>query len=228
MLGLLTLTVFSSIAFTVIKHQKRPTTREVALPPKTNKKLKQLWSITNKAIKGKKYLAAEKALISILKIDHKNSAAYNRLGIVYAKQKNLEDAQECFEIASTLAPSPSNLHNLGLIYYELRKYEKAAIAFERAIDLEPSTSRYIAYAKSFQKMNNMRQVIDTLEKALNHEEHPEVLSMLSEAYIIIGNDRAALEARSRLEEGSANDNQTDTDKPNISPKKQVRHRASSV
>src|SRR3990167_2240236 len=50
----------------------------------------------------------------------------NRLGILYAKQKEYRDAIDCFEIASSIESTPSSLHNLGLIYYETENYEKAA------------------------------------------------------------------------------------------------------
>jgi tetratricopeptide (TPR) repeat protein len=73
-----------------------------------------------------------KSLLTILKIDEKNAAAYNRLGILYAKQREYKDAIDCFEIASSIEPSASSLHNLGLIYYETENYQKAATAFEQA------------------------------------------------------------------------------------------------
>src|SRR3546814_15151262 len=72
-----------------------------------------------------RFLRAEKALLTILKIDERNAAAYNRLGILYAKQKEYRDAIDCFEIASSIEPTASSLHNLGLIYYETENYDKA-------------------------------------------------------------------------------------------------------
>ncbi len=50
-------------------------------------------------------------MLTILKHDHKSAAAYNRLGILYSKQKEYKDAIDCFEIASSLEPSASSYHN---------------------------------------------------------------------------------------------------------------------
>ena len=80
-------------------------------------RLGKLWDIAHQGMRENRFLRAEKALLTILKIDERNAAAYNRLGILYAKQKEYRDAIDCFEIASSIEPTPSSLHNLGLIYY---------------------------------------------------------------------------------------------------------------
>ena len=104
---------------------------------KLGNRLGKLWDIAHQGMRENRFLRAEKALLTILKIDEKNAAAYNRLGILYAKQKEYRDAIECFEIASSIEATPSSLHNLGLIYYETENYEKgSAIAFEQALKLE--------------------------------------------------------------------------------------------
>ena len=91
----------------------------------------------------------------ILRVDEKNATAYNRLGILYAKQRAYKDAIECFEIAQSLEPSASSLHNVGLIYYETENYEKASLAFEQALDMEDDlAARYIAYAKVQEKLGH--------------------------------------------------------------------------
>ena len=47
----------------------------------------KLWDIAHQGMRENRFLRAEKALLTILKIDENNAAAYNRLGILYAKQK---------------------------------------------------------------------------------------------------------------------------------------------
>src|SRR5579864_8700467 len=122
---------------------------------KLGSRLGQLWDIAHEGMRENRFLRAEKALLTILKIDSKNAPAYNRLGILYAKQKEYKDAIDCFEIASSIEPTASSLHNLGLIYYETENYEKAAIAFEQALKLEDSlAARHIAYAKVQEKIGN--------------------------------------------------------------------------
>jgi tetratricopeptide (TPR) repeat protein len=146
-------------------------------------KLNKLWAIAHQGMRENRFLRAEKALLTILKIDQKNAAAYNRLGILYAKQKEYKDAIDCFEIASSIDPSASSLHNLGLIYYETENYEKASLAFEQALKLEDSlAARHIAYAKVQEKLGNDKLMILELEKASELEPNPETFGLLLKAY----------------------------------------------
>ena len=146
-------------------------------------KLDKLWEISQAALGEKKYLRAEKALLTILQLDKKNATAYNRLGILYAKQRALDDAIECFEIAQSLEPSASSLHNVGLIYFETKQYEKAALAFEQALEIDSDLpSRHIAYAKVQEKIGNDKKMIEALEKAVELEPIPQTLNILADAY----------------------------------------------
>lgn len=146
-------------------------------------RIENFWQVAQDAIKNEKFLRAEKALLTILRVDEKNAAAYNRLGILYAKQENFTEAVECFEIAQSLEPSVNNLHNVGLIYYNTGEYPKAALAFEQALELDDSlASRHIAYAKVQEKMGDLKKEIQALERAIEIEENPQTLKMLALAY----------------------------------------------
>jgi tetratricopeptide (TPR) repeat protein len=146
-------------------------------------RMTKLWDIAQDGMRENRFLRAEKALLTILKIDQKNAAAYNRLGILYAKQKEYKDAIDCFEIASSIQPSASSLHNLGLIYFETENYDKAAQAFEMALNLENGlAARHIAYAKVQEKLGNQKLMIIELEKAAELEPNPETLGLLLRAY----------------------------------------------
>jgi tetratricopeptide (TPR) repeat protein len=159
---------------------------------KVGDRLGKLWDIAHQGMRENRFLRAEKALLTILKIDEKNAAAYNRLGILYAKQKEYRDAIDCFEIASSIEATPSSLHNLGLIYYETENYEKAAIAFEQALKLEDNlAARHIAYAKVQEKLGNDRLMLQELERAVNLEPNNETLGLLHKAYLNHGMQREA-------------------------------------
>src|SRR3954470_24006050 len=146
---------------------------------KVGDRLGRLWDIAHQGMRENRFLRAEKALLTILKIDEKNAAAYNRLGILYAKQHEYKDAIDCFEIASSIEPSASSLHNLGLIYYETENYEKAATAFEEALKLEDNlAARHIAYAKVLEKMGNDKMMLQELEKAVELEPNRESYTLL--------------------------------------------------
>jgi tetratricopeptide (TPR) repeat protein len=143
----------------------------------------KLWDIAHQGMRENRFLRAEKALLTILKIDERNAAAYNRLGILYAKQKEYRDAIDCFEIASSIEASPSSLHNLGLIYFETENYEKAAIAFEQALKLEDElAARHVAYAKVQEKLSNDKLMFTALERAVELEPNKETYSLLIKAY----------------------------------------------
>lgn len=121
MIELIILAVFAVLAYTntaVRDDEFAGVSRRVG------DRLGKLWDIAHQGMRENRFLRAEKALLTILKIDEKNAAAYNRLGILYAKQKEYRDAIDCFEIASSIEATPSSLHNLGLIYYETENFEK--------------------------------------------------------------------------------------------------------
>src|SRR6476469_8183896 len=151
---------------------------------KIGDRLGKLWDIAHQGMRENRFLRAEKALLTILKIDERNAAAYNRLGILYAKQKEYRDAIDCFEIASSIEATSSSLHNLGLIYYETENYEKAAIAFEQALKLEDKlAARHVAYAKVQEKLGNDTLMFMELEKAVDLEPNKETLTLLHKAYV---------------------------------------------
>jgi len=150
---------------------------------KISDRVGKLWDIAHISMRENRFLRAEKALLTILKIDEKNAAAYNRLGILYAKQKEYRDAIDCFEIASSIEATPSSLHNLGLIYYETENYDKASIAFEQALKLEDKlAARHVAYAKVQEKLGNPKLMIQELELAAELEPNKETYSLLLKAY----------------------------------------------
>jgi tetratricopeptide (TPR) repeat protein len=166
---------------------------------KTGEHLGKLWQVTHESIRERRFLRAEKALLTILKLDEKNAAAYNRLGILYAKQKEYRDAIDCFEIASSLDVSASSLHNLGLIYYETEHYEKAAIAFEQALKLEDSmANRHVAYAKVQEKLDNGKLMLKHLELAAELEPTKQTLSLLRDGYLSQNQTNAADATDERL------------------------------
>lgn len=196
MLGLL---VIAIVGFWAI--YQRQTVGEVAgdLSSKLSDKLDQLWTIAQTSLQDRKYLRAEKALLTILRVDERNASAYNRLGILYAKQQQFKEAIECFEIAQSLEPSASSLHNVGLIYFETQNYDKAALAFEQALAIDSDhPARHIAYAKVQEKLGNNKRMVEALERAVELEPIPQTLTLLADAYDRVGDALVAEELRARI------------------------------
>jgi tetratricopeptide (TPR) repeat protein len=181
MLELLIVAAFGVFAY---HHAKLHDDEITDISRKVGDRMGKLWDIAHQGMRENRFLRAEKALLTILKIDEKNAAAYNRLGILYAKQKEYRDAIDCFEIASSIEATPSSLHNLGLIYYETENYEKAAVAFEQALKLEDNlAARHVAYAKVQEKLGNDRMMFQQLEKAAELEPNRETYTLLYKAYM---------------------------------------------
>jgi tetratricopeptide (TPR) repeat protein len=172
---------------------------ELMMSRRIGGRLTKLWEISQHGMRENRFLRAEKSFLTNQKIDEKKAAAYNRLGILYAKQREYKDAIDCFEIASSIEPSASSLHNLGLIYYETENYQKAATAFEQALKLEDDfAARHIAYAKVQEKLGNDKLMLNELEKAAELEPNNETYNLLMNAYEARGMGEEATKIRRKL------------------------------
>ena len=170
------------------------------LSDKTAMQVKKLWQIAQSSMRERKPLRAEKALLAILHVDEKNAAAYNRLGILYAKSQKYAEAIECFEIAQSLDNNASSIHNVGLIYLETGEYEKAAMAFRQALELESDMpSRYIALSKAEERMGNRKNAIEALESAYDLDHSLSTLRQILKIYQDAGDEEAIAETNARIE-----------------------------
>ena len=175
--------------------------------PKYKAQMKKLWQVAQTAMKEHKPSRAEKALLTILKFDEKNAAAYNRLGILYAKSKKFDEAVECFEIAQSLDNNPASIHNAGLIYLETGAYEKAEMAFRQAIELEGDVpARYMALAKTEEKLGSTKKAIEALENAYELDPSVSTLRQILAIYENSGDAEAMAATTARIEEQIAKDN----------------------
>lgn len=186
------LLVVSAFGLMGLLHTRKRAEEDTDITRRVGDRIGKLWDVAHQGMRENRFLRAEKALLTILKIDEKNAAAYNRLGILYAKQKEYRDAIDCFEIASSIEATPSSLHNLGLIYYETENYERAGIAFEQALKLEENmAARHVAYAKVSEKLGNEKLMFTALERAIELEPNKETYSLLQKAYIERGMEAEA-------------------------------------
>lgn len=75
------MSLYLAFLYPIFKRQKVEAPRSA----RYDMQMKKLWSAAQTSMRDHKPLRAEKALLTILKFDEKNAAAYNRLGILYAK-----------------------------------------------------------------------------------------------------------------------------------------------
>ena len=201
-IAIIIFTVFL-IFFYPIEFKKK----EEEKSPKYTAQMKKLWQIAQTSMKERKPLRAEKALLTILKFDEKNAAAYNRLGILYAKSKKYDEAVECFEIAQSLDGNPSSIHNAGLIYLETGQYEKAILAFEQAIALEGDVpARYIALAKAEEELGDFKHAVQALESAYELDPKIATLRQILAIYEANGDEEGKAAISARIEERVQADN----------------------
>lgn len=184
----------------------RRKTAEAPRSARYDMQMKKLWTAAQSSMRDHKPLRAEKALLTILKFDEKNAAAYNRLGILYAKEQKFDEAIECFEIAQSLDNNPSSLHNVGLIYLETGAYEKAVMAFEQAIELENTVpARYIALAKARERLGQTKAAIDALESAYALDHSVSTLRQILAIHELTGDVEALADTTARIEAQIAED-----------------------
>ncbi|MDL2327347.1 tetratricopeptide repeat protein [Ruminococcaceae bacterium OttesenSCG-928-A11] len=216
MLGFLSILLICLIGvFIVIK--KPAEEKRIAPRTKLNQQLEKLWKIQQDALRTKKYLRAEKALLLILRADDRNAVAYNRLGMIFAKQGNYEDAIECFEIAQSLAPSASSFHNVGLVHMDVGDYDKAVLAMRQAMEMEENVAfRHISYAQALEKIGDKKGMMKELERAVELEPTPQTLKILAQVYD--DEDKKAL-ARSLRSKATRMDKQSNTRKRINQPNK---------
>jgi tetratricopeptide (TPR) repeat protein len=168
-------------------------------PGKNATQLTQLLDYASRLFTTKKWVAAEKAYVSVLKLDRKNVTAYSHLGIIYSAQKNLADAIECFETAARLKPSASTLQNLALVYYENRNYVKSRATFEKALAFEPTAQRYVGLSRAYKKMGDAQHAATALEQAAALDPSPSVLGQLADAYDACQRPQDAADTRERAQ-----------------------------
>lgn len=178
--------------YTVYISNQTEEQAEELVTKRVGDRLQRLWDDAFDSLKDNKFLRAERALLTILRFDERNSGAYNRLGILYAKQRSFEHSIECFEISHSLEPNASTLHNLGLVYMEVGEYQKAAHTLESAMTEEDDVpTRYIAYAKVQEKLGNEKKMVESLEKAAKLQPNRQTYTLVADAYRKVGRDEDA-------------------------------------
>lgn len=218
MIGIAVITCIAFfLAFLYPVFHRRPT--EVEHNAKYDVQMKRLWNAAQTSMREHKPLRAEKALLTILKFDERNAAAYNRLGILYAKEQKFDEAIECFEIAQSLDNNPSSLHNVGLIYLETGAYEKATMAFEQAIEIEGTVpARFIALAKARERLGQTKAAIEALENAYALDHSTNTLRLILSIHEATGDIEALANTTARIEEQIALNSQSSERKRAAKPR----------
>jgi len=154
------------------------------LPVSHDARLDSLLEMAGRYYAEKNYLAAEKAYLKVLKVDHKNSLAYSRLGFIYSHFGQVDDAIECFQIVADNYPNAASYYNLYMMLFKSRKFKRSAKALEKSIEMEETSARLVALARVYRVMGLYEKQIKTLKRALELEpESVSIMQLLAESYI---------------------------------------------
>lgn len=185
---ILILIIFMITLIAVINKRNRLSDALVAnlsvAPPSQDETLDKLLEIAGRYYAEKNLLAAEKAYLKVLRVDHKNSLAYSRLGFIYSSLGNNEDAIECFKIVADSYPNAASYHNLAMMYFKTREFELSAKALEKSLDMEPKVNRLVSLARIYRIQDKFDLQLETLKKANKQEpDNTEIMVLLADAYL---------------------------------------------
>ncbi|WP_213975142.1 tetratricopeptide repeat protein [Tepidanaerobacter acetatoxydans] len=119
------------------------------------------------------YQQARKIYNEILLIDPNNAIAYNKLGVISAREENLEQAKIYFIKALELNPKLSSASsNLGNIYFEKGDFEKAKDCYEKAIAIDPDNPvPYNNLAVIYKKSKDIDKFVKFYKKSIELSTH---------------------------------------------------------
>lgn len=153
-------------------------------PVSHDTRLEGLLEIAGRFYSEKNYLAAEKAYLKVLKVDHKNSLAYSRLGFIYSHFGQTDDAVECFQLVADNYPNAASYYNLSMMLFKSRKFKRSARALEKSISMEETPARLVSLARIYRIIGLYDQQIKTLKRALElDKDSVSIMLLLAEAYL---------------------------------------------
>lgn len=97
-------------------------------------------------VKEDKFPEAEKRYIEALSIEQKNPKLYEKLGRLYLRNKQYDQARDTFRFASRLSPNDASVvASLGEVAMAREEYSDAVTYFQHAVSLRPRSPRYLDF-----------------------------------------------------------------------------------
>ncbi len=111
--------------------------------------------------------AAEAAIRAVLADAPKEFAAWNILGVLLKRQRNMPNAINAFEMAHKLQPNnPSPMFNLGNSYADVYNYEKAAEYYGKCLRIAPKESEHHRlHGLMLEKLGQTQKAIASIQNA---------------------------------------------------------------
>jgi len=116
---------------------------------------------------------AEECLRKLIELDPEHARGYNKLGVVFARRKDLRQAEECFSQAIALDPNLAAAYsNLGNIYAERNWIDRAKEAYERALALDPGNPTATHnLGVLYRKSGDIGRGVELMKQATKAEQH---------------------------------------------------------
>lgn len=129
---------------------------------------KALFQEAEKSYDNQDLPKAEKLFIKAAATDPQNPKIYERLGSIYLRWHNWQDAESALMEAIKYDPKNDNVHNnLGFALFNQKKFTESIKHYKNAISLDRDvTSRYLNLALSLDKNLKTQNAISALERAL--------------------------------------------------------------
>ena len=97
-------------------------------------------------VKEEKFVEAEKKYIEALSIEQKNPKLYEKLGRLYVRNKNYDQARDTLRFASRLSPNDASVvASFGEIAMAREEFADAITYFQHAASLRPRSPRYLDF-----------------------------------------------------------------------------------
>jgi len=104
---------------------------------------------------------AQKAYLSLLKIQAKNPEVLHGLGLIAYVQNKYQESIKYMNQAIQIHPDENYLNNRGTVYFALKKYPEAEMDYKKALRLKPN------FADAEYNLANLYSEINRIKDALN-------------------------------------------------------------
>ena len=150
------------------KQAKRPF---VSIVPSNQERIKKLLDEARSLFRDLKWAEAEKRYLEALLIDNRNIEAYKGVGLVYLKQKNLEQAKETFiYLVKTKNADDIVYASLAEIAEQEQDLKTAEEMHIKAIEVRPKlANRHAELAKFYLKQKQYAKAWPSVKRATDLE-----------------------------------------------------------
>ncbi len=197
---------------TVADEMKKKSTPQKPVVAKTTEEKDKVGSLLKDAqhhYDNHEYDKAEKIYIQVIRLDNKNTVAYEGLGDVYFAQEQFLEAEETYSFLSKLDKKNDKVYvRLSEVAEAKKETDKAIEYLQKANEINDSKSvRFAKLTELLQRTGDYNDALESIQKAMELEpENPKYIDKLIEISIIVGNKKIAKSGLSQLKKVNPENN----------------------